>query len=132
MTSFSKQMLASLARGYCSDRSKKTLKGKSINYTEPVYFKSNVRCVVGRKEEGEEKEYLRVIKGKTGRDGWGVWDFSTCTLSTYRKGNNKALLYSRGDYIQYPGINHNGEEYKKECMCTTESLCCTAEINTTL
>ena len=74
MTSFSKQMLASLARCYCSDHSKKTLKGKSMNYTEPVYFKSNLRCVVGRKEEGEEKEYLRVIKGKTGRDGLGVWD----------------------------------------------------------
>ena len=45
-----------------------------MNYTEPVYFKSNLRCVVGWKEEGEEKEYLRVIKGKTGRDGLGVWD----------------------------------------------------------
>ena len=23
---------------------------------------------------------------------------------------NKALLYSRGDCVQYPGMNHNGEE----------------------
>ena len=28
--------------------------------------------------------------------------------------NNKVLLYSTGNYIQYPGINHNGKEYEKE------------------
>ena len=26
--------------------------------------------------------------------------------------NNKILLYSTGNYIQSPGINHNGKEYK--------------------
>ena len=25
------------------------------------------------------------------------------------------LLYGTGSYIQYPGINHSGQEYKKEC-----------------
>ena len=25
--------------------------------------------------------------------------------------NNKVLLYSTGDYIQYPRINYNGKEY---------------------
>ena len=41
--------------------------------------------------------------------------------------------------VSSPGINHNGKEYlKKKCkkknvyMCKTESLCCTAEICTTL
>ena len=29
---------------------------------------------------------------------------------------NKILLYSTGNYIQYPVIRHNGKEYKKECM----------------
>ena len=46
--------------------------------------------------------------------------------------NNKGLLYSRGNYIQYPVISHNGKEHAKEYVCITESLCCTAEINTTL
>ena len=32
--------------------------------------------------------------------------------------NNKVLLYSTGNYIQYPVINHNGEEYEIEYMCT--------------
>ena len=30
--------------------------------------------------------------------------------------NNKALLYSTGNYIQSPGTNHNGKEYKKKRM----------------
>ena len=44
--------------------------------------------------------------------------------------NNKVLLYSTGNYIQYPVINHNGKEYEKIYMCVymylciTESLCC--------
>ena len=51
--------------------------------------------------------------------------------------NNKILLYSTGDYNQYPVINHNGKEYEKRIyiyiyiyIYITESLCCTVEINT--
>ena len=29
--------------------------------------------------------------------------------------NNKVLLYSTGNYIPYPIINHKRKEYKKEC-----------------
>ena len=55
--------------------------------------------------------------------------------------NNKVLLYSTGNYIQYPMINHDGKEYEKEYIYIyiyiyyiyiPESLCCMAEINTTL
>ena len=28
--------------------------------------------------------------------------------------NSKVLLYSTENYIQYPGINHNGKEYEIE------------------
>ena len=28
--------------------------------------------------------------------------------------NNKVLLYSTGNYIQYPVTNHSGKEYEKE------------------
>ena len=30
--------------------------------------------------------------------------------------NNKVLMQSTGNYAQYPVINHNGKEYKKECL----------------
>ena len=37
-----------------------------------------------------------------------------------------------GNYIQYPVMNHNRKEYKKNVyICKTESLCCTVEISTT-
>ena len=35
----------------------------------------------------------------------------------YGMDNTKVLLCSTGNYIQYPVINHNGEEYEKECVC---------------
>ena len=33
--------------------------------------------------------------------------------TTVYKMNNKVLLYSPGNYIQYPVINHNGKEYER-------------------
>ena len=61
-------------------------------------------------------------------------NISRCKLVYTGWINIKVLLYSTGNYIQYPVINHNGKEYEKEYIYTriTESLCCTAEINTTL
>ena len=71
-----------------------------------------------------------------GGDGGGVeWEFgvSRCKLIHREQINNKVLLYSTGNYIQYPVINHNGKEFKKNVyICITESLCCTEKINTTL
>ena len=45
---------------------------------------------------------------------------------------NKVLLFSSGNYIQCPDINHNGRESGKESVYITESLCCMAEISITL
>ena len=59
---------------------------------------------------------------------------SRCKLLRTEWINNKVLLYRAGECIQYPVINRNGKEYVKECIYiwVTESLCHTAEINTTL
>ena len=65
--------------------------------------------------------------------GWGGrgmdWEFgiSRCKLLYIEWINNKVLLCSTGNYIQYPVINHNGKEYEKECITLLK-----AEINTTL
>ena len=78
-----------------------------------------------------------VAKGEWGGGGKD-WEFGIgrCKLLYVELINNKVLLYSSGTYIQYLVINHNGKEYEKEYIymyvCITESLCCTAEINTTL
>ena len=65
-----------------------------------------------------------------GRGGMG-WEsgISRCKLLHLEWINNKVLLYSTGNYIQYSVINHNGKEYEKMYICVTESLCCTVEIN---
>ena len=41
------------------------------------------------------------------------WEFgiSRCKLLYVDWINNKILLYSTGNYIQYPVINYNGKEY---------------------
>ena len=54
--------------------------------------------------------------------------------------NNKVPWYSTGHYIQCPKINHNGKEYKKQCiyyvcMCVCVCACVynqITEISTTL
>ena len=81
------------------------------------------------------RELTVVAKGEGvgGEMEWEV-EVSRCKLLHIEWINNKVLLYSTGNYIQYPMINHNGKEYFKKnvYICITESLCCTAEINTTL
>ena len=58
---------------------------------------------------------LWLPRGRWGRGGMD-WEFaiSRCKL-LYTEGiNTKILLYSTGNYIQYPVINHNGKEKYKE------------------
>ena len=62
------------------------------------------------------------------RGGMGEFGISRGKLLYIGGINNKVLLYSTGNYMQYPLINHNGKEY----ICITESPCCTVEINTKL
>ena len=70
-----------------------------------------------------------------GREGLGVWDQQMQTIIN-RMDKQQGLTAEHRIYIQYPVINQNGKEYRKECVCVcvcvcvTESLCCTAEINT--
>ena len=68
-----------------------------------------------------------------GRGGGGGmdWEFgvSRCKLVYIGWINNKVLLYSTGNYIQYPAKKQNGKEYEKVYIRITESLCSAAEIN---
>ena len=44
------------------------------------------------------------------------WEFgiTRCKLLHTKWKNNKVLLYSTGNHIQHPVINHNGKEYERE------------------
>ena len=54
----------------------------------------------------------------SGERGGKDWEFgiSRCKLLYIEWINNKVLLYSTGNYIQYSVINHNGKEYEKEYL----------------
>ena len=54
------------------------------------------------------------------RVGGGIdWELevSRCKLLLIEWINSKVLLYSTGNYIQYPVKNHSGKEHKKERVC---------------
>lgn len=78
-----------------------------------------------------------VAKEKWGREGTD-WEFGIdrCNLSRLKmeKQQGPTFFYGTGNYIQSPGIKHNGKECLKKnvSMYKTESLCYIAEIDTTL
>ena len=76
------------------------------------------------KYDTNELIYQTEIVSQTQKTGLGLprgrgmdWQFgvSRCGLLLMEGINNKVLLYSTGNYIQYPKINHNGKGYKKGC-----------------
>ena len=60
---------------------------------------------------------LVVVGGERGGGGM-EWEFGISRGKLLYVGwiNNKVLLYSTGNYIHSPGINHHGKEYEKECI----------------
>ena len=53
------------------------------------------------------------------------WELRVCRfkLSYIECISNNILLFSTGNYIQYPVINHNGKECKKEYVCVCVCVC---------
>ena len=78
----------------------------NLNYgtNEPIY-----------KTETDSDTEIRFVVAKGEGGGRGMDSesgVSRCKLLHLEWINNKVLLYSTGNYIQSPGINHNG----KECL----------------
>ena len=51
-------------------------------------------------------------RGRRGREGL-EFGISRCK-QLYIEWKHKVLLYSTGNYIQYPEINHKGKEYERQ------------------
>ena len=84
--------------------------------------------------ETDSENKLLVARAKGGGGGMD-WEFGVgrCKLLYLEWIHNKGLLYSTGNYIQYPVVNNNGKEYKKRIsVCVRAESLCTAEIGTTL
>ena len=67
------------------------------------------------KQKQTHRHREQICQGEGGGEGMD-WEFGVnrCKLVYTEWISNKVLLYSTGNYIQYPMINHNGKEYKKE------------------
>ena len=94
-----------------------------------------------QKQSHRHREQTCGYHAGTGKGCIGSLGISRCKLVDIGWINNKVLLYSTGYDIQYSVINHNGKECGKDvCVCiymhvyiyTSESLCYTAKIKTTL
>ena len=70
-----------------------------------------------QKQTHRQREQTCDCQGEGGRRMMD-WEFGISRCKLLRIGwiNNKVLLYSTGNYTQYPVINHNGKEYEKECI----------------
>ena len=63
----------------------------------------------------------------------GGFGNSRCKISCIEWINSKVLLYSLGNYVQYPVINLMEKGMKNNvCIWITESVCYTAETTRTL
>ena len=64
-----------------------------------------------RKQTHRHREQICARQGR-GEEGEMAWEFG---FGRYKRlhleWTNEVLLYSTGNYIQYPVINHNGKEY---------------------
>ena len=69
-------------------------------------------------KQKQTRRHTEQTCGCQGAGGGKYWEsgISRCKLLYTGWINIKVLLYSTGNYIQYPVINHNGKKYKKECV----------------
>ena len=72
----------------------------------------NVSTKKNRLTDIENRPVVAKVVGRGGKE----WEFgiNRGKLLCVEWINNKILLYSTGNYIQYSVTNHNGKEYEKE------------------
>ena len=67
-----------------------------------------------KQNQGHGEETGGCPEGGCGRGMDLEFWISRCKMLYIEWRNNKVLLYSTGNYIQYPVINHIGKEYEAE------------------
>ena len=66
----------------------------------------------------QHREQTCGCQGGVGGGGMDLeFGINRCKLLHVEWISNKVLLYSTRNYIQYPGINHIGKEYKRLYVC---------------
>ena len=81
-----------------------------ITYRWDLKYDTNELIYKTETDSQTQKTTLWLPKGKGwGRDKLGVWDYQTQTIYTEWI-NSQVPLYSTGNYVKYPVINHNIKE----------------------
>ena len=98
-------------RDYHTKRSQRERQMCNITYMRNLKYGTNEPVYKTDSQTGRTDVWL-----PRGRGGWGRmdWEFqvSKCKLLHIKWINNKVLIYSTWNYIQYLGINHNGKNTK--------------------
>ena len=83
-----------------------------LTFMGNLKYDTNEPILQNRNRLTDRENTLVVAKGEEGGGGMD-WEFQIrrCKLLCLGWINNKVLLYSTGNYIQYPVINHNGKEF---------------------
>ena len=83
------------------------------NVRSPLYVEPDMAQVNVSAEQKQTHRQNRLPVGEGARSGERV---VSKDKPLYPEWMNKVLLYSTGNYMQYPVISHNGKEYEKECI----------------
>ena len=69
-----------------------------------------------RHTDSDNRLLVAIVEGKRQID----WEFEVgrCKQLHLEWINKKVLMFSTGSYMEYPVTNHNGKEYRKECIHT--------------
>ena len=85
-----------------------------VTYVWTLEYSTNeLICETETDSQTQRKDlWLPVGRGAGGRANW-EFGISKCKLLCTGWISNKLLLYSTGNYIQYPMIKQNGKEYEE-------------------
>ena len=97
-------------RDYHTKQSKSE-RERQISY-DIMYVESKIRHYETETDSQIQRTDLW-LPGDGGGMDWG-FGISRCKLVYIEWINNKVLLYSAENYVEYLVLNHNGKEYKKE------------------
>ena len=99
---------------------------KWSKFSVKLPLKQRKHKILEERMKGQQTQWLGVVQRAS--------QFGTSRSKLLYIGwiNNKVLLCSTGNYIQYRMINHHGKKHEKEYICITEPLFCTPGTNTIL
>ena len=93
---------------------------------------TQINISMKQKQPHRHREQTCGCQSKGGADRGKHREFGITRCKPIYIGWTTSPTVCAGNYIQYPAISHDEKAYIYicVCVCVTESLCCTAEINT--